>query len=408
MRSRLLVVVGTLFVLSPSCSTSRQPHSPSSSGPHTPGTPLQSSDAAVAWKSGALDEATVLYQKACQDHGDCLNTLKALLAQDRFSEAKELAQGLCESEQAGACSIAARLNFYLSSDRALSAPLHAACERGELDACFTEGEFARTDKKRDLAVTAYQRACEGNYPGACFELGRELWRKKEKKNALAKIHQDCESGWRRACTWGDLLQRYYDRKFSIQRLRRDCAQGGLDQCYDEALMKSVEWKSIEPSEESLQKACDAGHLPSCWERFIDKNALKPVESTRAELSSLCERSWGAACRNLAELELRVAKKQVAIQLLKKACDLEDGLGCVRHFEFTREEKSKQTACSLEDTYYCEKIGGRALESTGPSAPPKTSPTLPVVTPATAIPATELPVTESLDETTEVPATESLE
>jgi hypothetical protein len=127
---------------------------------------------------------------------------RALFAQERYTEAKPLAERACNGGSANGCGILA-LIYYDSQDYARAAPLYQrACDGGDAKGCYALGRMYESvyasGGSQAQVRSLFQRACDGGYPQPCLDLGSEY----EIGLGVSKDYPRAASLYRRACDGG--------------------------------------------------------------------------------------------------------------------------------------------------------------------------------------------------------------
>lgn len=118
-----------------------------------------------------------------------------------------------------------------------------------------------------------------------------------------------------------------------------------------------------------KKACDLDSAFGCelYARALDdgRGVVKDPKGAHAAFTKACEKKSGGACRSLS-LRLKLSDP-ARIPLLQKACDLDDGIGCMglgaaylhgnqgAPKDLVKAKQFLQKSCSLGQKSACEKV-----------------------------------------------------
>ena len=308
--------------------------------------PTSLEEGKALWIEGKYRDSLPYFSKACVDANDCEPEVKALLALERFSEAGLVAEKACANSNASrnsVCSVAALIQNHLKPKSDLSVLLSPKCEKGDHGACATLGLFLIKKGSWEESEVPLRNGCHAKDLASCHRLGMLVWHQKKQRESLDVFQQNCNIGWARSCRWLEVLIPFSEKRTSVKAKEKACRTAREDgACHDIGILKLVSENSNKRGMAALKEACDKYEdSESCWEFFIEKSELFPPESLKSELAALCEDGVGNACRNLAELQLRMGRKKESGELFTKGCQSDDKISCQKLQDLSKEEAAGQ-------------------------------------------------------------------
>ncbi|MEO1267345.1 MAG: hypothetical protein AAFX99_04545 [Myxococcota bacterium] len=215
-------------------------------------------------------------------------------AQQRFAQARALAQASCEAGQAEACVLmwtmakegyGARASLPQMQDYA-----RKACALGDMSSCMwlgrTHGPDLSTVQQRGMPIA--ERACLAGRATSCVELASIYRMGWDGRQDLAKAHRllvrACDGGHAEGC----------QELFTMSRL-------GLGTAISEAAAD----KALGASHDALKLACDGGHAQSCHDlakAFLDlKDNPEAGKQARIYAGRSCDLNYAPGCSALSNL-----------------------------------------------------------------------------------------------------------
>lgn len=305
-------------------------------------------DAESSAKSAGLDPESLEGRCIEGDAEACFDVGQARLASEDYSDALPRLEDACEAGLTGSCTVLA-----LALEEApepLRAPgralelLAQACQKGEGDACFHEGERVFDGRigpaDPEQGAKLFDKACALDQAAGCYRLGISRLTGKgstvDKDAALALLELSCTQGYAKGCERlasayrrGRLVDKDHQRQFEYNS--RACELKSGDGCLD-AAQQVEDGRGMERSlEEALafrDKACEQGALRGCYEGCHMVLKGRGAEKSAVEAARRCQQGCdgddAASCFKLAEI--RAAASEASFgdgdvqKLLTKACE----------------------------------------------------------------------------------------
>lgn len=242
--------------------------------------------------------------------------LLTLLVQAKTIEELKLE---CTKLNANSCFEAA----YLSSQKGQQVePLNLfekGCELKDGKSCYAVdrifkklGQFENDDKYLILS-------CNYEFSLGCYELGESLLKAKSFLESLRVLEKSCDLKNEMACKRMEVLGPYFSK----------VVRSSEKELNEEEKKDQVQYlKLLKEKMVVLQKECEAKNFEKCTELARNYLFLANVKDARKWAETSCNNKIAKGCLILGEVEQKEGK--VELGSFEKACDLENGLGCLRY------------------------------------------------------------------------------
>lgn len=260
--------------------------------------------------------ANIYYEKACQlkDPFGCVqlayNYELGTGVTQNYEKANELLNGACKVVPSISCGMLAwNYKNGLGIEKNLNKAVELytkACRLLDSDSCVELGKILKSGEAgfvdKDAANKIFTHACDDlKYGLGCFEMGMNNFSENPEKS-IDWISKGCDLKDDLSCVILNVYFKYTNPTKALEAVKKGCEKEGKNSC---SILADYYKKGI----------------------YIEKNIDKAISLYQKS----CDSNIAPACTNLAELLENKHDKNKAnniIDILQKACNLEDGAGCI--------------------------------------------------------------------------------
>ena len=208
--------------------------------------------------------------------------------------------------------------------------LSTACQADGAQGCYLLGKLKESDAIQSQLPEIrehYNKACLNNYPPGCFASG--YWKESGKGGpanpsaGLKDYQKGCKGDYGPACINGGLLlqkTKSNQHKQAVKLFRHGCSLGdklGCSQFASMLLEGQGTKKDIPKAIDLLEISCLAGDKTGC--KILQEKGLE-------QLAESCQSGNGQHCYKASKISQEPVS---SFEFIKKGCDSQHGLSCVR-------------------------------------------------------------------------------
>lgn len=296
-------------------------------------------------------EALKMFNKSC----DLGSTYSCYLAGLEYLEKNELLKAQIYFEKScgdftEACVLLGSTHASLGNYNESNKILEGLCENSMAEACALLGQNFVSQNQFEKGLIALTKGCSLKNKNACYaKVAYEfLVGNSEKGHILAK--QACSDGVAQSCRIENMFNSLRNNLKTLQKFKNDCEINKKDSCYTLGLYQILHLKTYKKGKTTLEKSCNLGNGLGCAE-LANFTPYFNKKKSIILFKRACENGAGRSCAVMAEDFSDINLEQSREELLKRGCDLNDGLACVALSKYSYDQNKKlslyKKACDME-------------------------------------------------------------